>query len=199
MMTDGKKKSQKVQTTPFKSHEKGDTAKLGTSAEEEALPELVSVPLKDYAAQLKEIDDLKQQIKENLEGWQRERADFTNYRNRIERERTQQKQDLSIEIIKKYLVVLDDIQRALKNRPTEGEAGAWSEGIELIKRKLENILEMEGIQPIEVKEFFDPKFHEAISHEEYPDHESGRIIEVVQQGYILGDRVIRPAQVRVAR
>lgn len=199
MMTDGKKKGHKEHTAPLHPEGTGDTAELKQAGEKGETPELVSVPLKDYAAQLKEIDDLKQQVQENLDGWQRERADFTNYRNRIERERAQQKQDLSVEIIKKYLVVLDDIQRALKTRPTEGEAGAWSEGIELIKRKLENILEVEGIKPIQADGHFDPKFHEAISHEESPDHESGKIIEIVQQGYILGDRVIRPALVRVAR
>jgi len=197
MMTEGKKKRDKEHTAPLHPAETADTAELKQKEEEK--PEFVNVPLKDYADQLKEIDDLKQKVMENLDGWQRERADYSNYRKMVERDRSQQKQDLSVEVIKKYLVVLDDIQRAFKTRPIEGEAGAWSEGIDLIRRKLENILETEGIQTVPADGHFDPRFHEAISHEDSPEHESGHIIEVIQQGYILGDRVIRPAMVRVAR
>ena len=102
-------------------------------------------------------------------------------------------QNITGEVIKKYLVVLDDLDRALKMRPTEGEGAAWAEGIELIYRKLQNILDSEGVKRIPAEdEEFDPTRHEAISHEESPDHESGQIIEVVQQGYTLGDRVSAP-------
>ncbi len=96
----------------------------------------------------------------------------------------------------------------MKNRPAEGapagttagEAAAWANGIELIVRKLQAILEAEGVRriPAETEEF-NPTRHEAITHEDSPDHKSGEIIEVVQQGYTLGDRVLRPALVRVAR
>jgi molecular chaperone GrpE len=176
-----------------------DTAPLRHAGKTGA-DEMVTLPLKDYAAQLKEIDDLKEQAQTSLDGWQRERADFINYRNRVEREQSQKKQDLAVEVIKKYLAVSDDINRALKSRPTEGDAAHWAEGIELIRRKLANILDCEGMTPIDAEgKQFDPNFHEAISHEESDSHESGEIIEVVQQGYMLGDRVIRPALVRVAK
>jgi len=103
-------------------------------------------------------------------------------------------------VIKKYLVILDDIERALKNRPKDGDGAGWAEGIELIQRKLLSILDSEGIELInQNKVQFDPNLHEAISSEENPDFESGEVIEVVQQGYKLGDRIIRPAMVRVAR
>jgi molecular chaperone GrpE len=176
-----------------------DTAPLRHAGKTGA-DEMVTLPLKDYAAQLKEIDDLKEQAQTSLDGWQRERADFINYRNRVEREQSQKKQDLAVEVIKKYLAVSDDINRALKSRPTEGDAAHWAEGIELIRRKLANILDCEGMTTIDAEgKQFDPNFHEAISHEESDSHESGEIIEVVQQGYMLGDRVIRPALVRVAK
>jgi molecular chaperone GrpE len=147
-----------------------------------------------------ELEKAKMQANEYLDGWQRERADFTNYRKRIERDQIQLTQNITGNLVKKYLVILDDIDRAMKNRPTQGEAAAWAEGIELIQRKLQNVLEVEGVQPIDAagKEF-DPRYHEAVTHEENPDHPSGHVIEVLQNGYILGDRVIRPAQVRVAR
>ena len=160
----------------------------------------VTVPLKDYADQLKEIDELKANAKEYMDGWQRERADFSNYRKRIEREQTELKQNLVGEIAKRYLVVVDDIERALKAKPTEGESANWAEGIELIYRKLMDILEKEGVLRIPAEnEEFNPHRHEAVTHEESPDHKEGQIIEVVQQGYTIGDRVLRPALVRVAK
>ncbi len=160
----------------------------------------VTVPLKDYADQLKEIDELKSNAKEYMDGWQRERADFSNYRKRIEREQSDLKQNLTGEIIKRYLIIVDDIERALKAKPTEGESASWAEGVELIYRKLMDILEKEGVQRIPAEnEEFDPHRHEAVTHEESPDHKEGQIIEVVQQGYSIGDRILRPALVRVAK
>ena len=101
------------------------------------------------------------------------------------------------DIIKKVLPALDDLERALQNRPTNDP---WASGIELIARKLQNVLESEGIKRIEAQgQEFDPNFHEAISHEPADGVKSGFVIAVVQNGYMLGDRVIRPALVRVAQ
>jgi molecular chaperone GrpE len=159
-----------------------------------------SVPVQEYSALKDELDKIQGQSKDFFEGWQRERADFSNYKRRIEREQSQLSQNLSGNILKKYLVVLDDLERALKTRPAEGDGAAWADGIELIYRKLQKIIEAEGVirMPAE-NEMFDPTRHEAISHEDNPDHDSGEIIEVVQQGYLIGDRILRPALVRVAR
>ena len=123
-----------------------------------------------------------------------------NYKRRIERDQAQMAQSLTGSIVKKYLPVVDDLERALDNVPQDKEAASWAEGIELIYRKLTAILESEGLQRIPAEtELFDPNRHEAISLEDNADHESGEIIEVVQQGYTIGDRVLRPAKVRVAR
>lgn len=167
-------------------------------AEEAALPE---APLTvDVPALERELEQCKTQSASYFEGWQRERADFSNYRRRVERDQTQAYQNAAGNIIKKYLAVSDDLARALKNRPTQGEAAAWSEGIELIYRKLLAQIEAEGVQRMNLDgQYFNPDFEEAISHEDSPDHESGQIIEVVQDGYMLGERVLRPALVRVAR
>jgi molecular chaperone GrpE len=101
------------------------------------------------------------------------------------------------DIIKKVLPALDDLERALQNRPSDD---AWANGIELIARKLQNILENEGVKRIEAKGMaFDPTFHEAITHEPSDDVESEHVIDVIQNGYMLGERVIRPALVRVAQ
>lgn len=162
--------------------------------------EMVSVPLKDYAEQLEVLDDLRKKVDEFSAGWQRERADFSNYRKRMARDQEFQRSSSRIEIIRKYLDVHDDLERALKNVPEEVEQTDWTGGVRLIDQKLRNVLENEGVERIPAEEQeFDPNLHEAISHEENPDFESGEIIEVVQQGYTLGGRVVRPARVRVAK
>jgi molecular chaperone GrpE len=147
-----------------------------------------------------ELEKATAQSAANLEGWQRERAEFSNYKRRVDREQLLQRQYLTGEVIKKYLVILDDLELALKNQPKEGEGAAWAEGINLITRKLQSIIDSEGIERINQDNVpFDPNLHEAISNEENPAFESGQIIEVVRQGYKLGDRILRPAMVRVAR
>ena len=162
--------------------------------------EMITLPQQDYDALQQELENTRSKGNEYFEGWQRERADFSNYKKRVERDYANMGQALTGELIKKYLVVLDDLERALKTRPVNGEGADWAEGIELIYRKLQNIIESEGVVRIQAEnQLFDPSQHEAISHEDDPDHESGEIIEVVQQGYRLGDRVLRPALVRVAR
>jgi molecular chaperone GrpE len=84
--------------------------------------------------------------------------------------------------------------------PDHVKSDAWVNGIMLIYQKLSNLLNSEGMQPIPAENgAFDPAFHEAISSEEVEGFESGKIIEVVQKGYMIGDRVIRPARVRVAK
>ncbi|HML39149.1 MAG TPA: nucleotide exchange factor GrpE [Bellilinea sp.] len=154
----------------------------------------------DLDALTAEMETLRKQCREYQEGWQRERADFINYKKRIERDQVQASQSISANIIKKFLAVQDDMDRAMRNRPAGNENQEWWSGFELITRKLQSILDAEGVKPVAAaNDEFDPNRHEAISHEDNDEVESGRIIEVVQQGYAIGDRVIRPAMVRVAR
>src|SRR5271169_6718910 len=98
-----------------------------------------SVPMQEYSALQEELDKIQKQSKDYFEGWQRERADFSNYKKRIDREQSQLSQNLSGNILKKYLVVLDDLDRALRTRPTEGDGASWADGVELIYRKLQKI------------------------------------------------------------
>lgn len=148
----------------------------------------------------KELEETRQKAEEYLDGWQRARAEFANYKKRVEREQEQIYQTAAGQILKRYLEVLDDMERALKNRPQEGYGAEWAEGIELIYRKLVSILESEGIKAMEAEgQLFDPNLHEAITSEESENHKSGEIIEVLQRGYLLGEKVLRPALVRVAK
>jgi molecular chaperone GrpE len=161
---------------------------------------MVTIPLSEYAAQLEEIDHLTMKADEFSEGWQRERAEFANYRKRMGRDLDAQRDNFKVDIIKKYLAVKDDLDRALKNLPEPLKSEPWINGIELIDQKLSTLLEGEGIVPVPAEGLaFDPQIHEAITSEENDEVESGFIIEVVQQGYKLGDRVIRPTLVRVSK
>jgi molecular chaperone GrpE len=158
------------------------------------------VPLVQYEALQEQMEAIRIKSAENFEGWQRERADFINYKKRIERDQVLNGNQIKGEIIKNYLQILDDLELALKSKPEAGDGKNWAEGIELISRKLRSILESEGVKQIEAEQgYFDPNVHEAISNESDPNFKSGEIIEVLQRGYRFGDRVLRPAKVRVAR
>ena len=153
---------------------------------------------------LDEIENLKQRLEESesktneyRDSWMRSQAEFQNYRKRLDRDHELTYTTMKGDIVKKTLPVLDDLERALQNRPADS---AWASGIQLIARKLQNTLENEGVKKIEAEGMeFDPNFHEAISHEPADGVKSGFVISVVQNGYMLGDRVLRPAMVRVAQ
>ncbi|MBN2044511.1 MAG: nucleotide exchange factor GrpE [Anaerolineales bacterium] len=176
--------------------------------EEELMEDVAAdaAELEAEAEEISELDMLQQQLAEleaesarNLDGWQRAQAEFVNYRKRVERDQSRMYEEAAARIIKRVLPVIDDFNRALQDRPTEGEAGEWANGMELIFRKMQTILESENVTLMQVEgEMFDPNLHEAISQVESPEHQSGQIVEVIQQGYMIGDRVLRAALVRVA-
>ncbi len=183
-----------------------ETTPQGEATASQVPEEVVEVPAvipEEEISQLRaELEEAKQKESEYLSGWQRERAEFFNYKKRMEREQAQGGQNTFANAIRRYLDIADDFERALKskNRPSDGEGAVWAQGIDLIHRKMLAAFEADGVKLIETNgKFFDPNLHEAISHEDSPDHESGQIIDVVQPGYMLGERVIRPARVRVAR
>jgi len=151
----------------------------------------------NFDALQSQLAEAEAKASEYKDGWARSQAEFQNYKKRIERDNELTYASMKGDIIKKVLPALDDLERALQNRPADD---AWASGIELIARKLQNILENEGVKRIEANgAAFDPTFHEAITHEPSDDVESGHVIAVVQNGYMLGERVIRPAMVRVAQ
>jgi molecular chaperone GrpE len=168
-----------------------------TQAEAVATPENGEQLSAEIEALKRQVEEAEAKLAETVQGWQRATADFQNYKKRIERDNEMNYALMKGDILKKVLPALDDLERALQNRPADD---AWANGIELISRKLQNILTSEGLKRIEAEGMpFDPNFHEAISHEHHEDFESGQVIEVVQNGYKLGERVIRPALVRVAQ
>jgi molecular chaperone GrpE len=145
----------------------------------------------------KKLEEAEARTSEYKDSWLRSQAEFQNYRKRLERDNEMMYSSMKGDIIKKVLPVLDDLERALQNRSADDP---WANGIELVARKFQNILESEGVKKIEaVGTEFDPNFHEAISHEPANGVQGGYVIGVVQNGYMIGERVIRPALVRVAQ
>lgn len=166
-------------------------------ATEEGMPEIPENDSVEREALINQLKEAEVKIIEYKDGWARAQAEFQNYKKRMERDNDLMRSSMKGDIIKKVLPALDDLERALQNRPADD---AWANGIELIARKMQNILDSEGVTRIEAKGMaFDPNFHEAISHEPSDEVESGHVIDVVQNGYVIGERVIRPALVRVAQ
>jgi molecular chaperone GrpE len=187
------KKEKSTQDEPLKD----SSQKIDDIPGEELIPEQIAEPAPTLEDLKNKLDEVEKQANEFKEGWQRSLADFQNYRRRVEAEKTDSYQIAVGNIIKKYLPIVDDMERALATRPAEL---AWVDGIDLIYRKLQTILESEGLKCIDAEgKQFDPVFHEAISEEPCEDQPSGVVFAVIQNGYMLGDRVIRPALVRVAK
>jgi molecular chaperone GrpE len=131
---------------------------------------------------------------------QRLQADFVNYKRRVEREREEQTKSANRELILKLLPVLDDFARALGTVPQEMADADWVQGMALIERKLMATLEEEGLKRIGAEgKDFDPWEHEAVFCEQSSDNDEGKVKAVFRDGYKLHDRVIRPAQVVVAK
>jgi molecular chaperone GrpE len=173
-------------------NESGESKAEAVAASEDV--EQLSAEIETLKKQLAESESRTSEYKDN---WLRSQAEFQNYRKRVDRDSELTYLSLKGDILKKVLPVLDDLERALQNRSADDP---WANGIELVARKFQNILESEGLKKIEaVGVEFDPNFHEAISNEPADGVQSGHVIGVVQNGYMLGERVIRPALVRVAQ
>ena len=143
------------------------------------------------------LEEEKQRAGKHHESWQRAAADYQNYKRRMEKERSEVARLASASLVFNLLPLMDDIERALRNVDAKLAGLTWIDGIWMIYRKFEAVLQNTGVTEIEADaQQFDPTVHEAIS--EAPGEE-GKVISVVQKGYKLGDRVIRPAMVIVGK
>jgi molecular chaperone GrpE len=165
----------------------------------DAKPEAQSAPLS--TAELRDaLSEANRQSEEYLDLLRRARADFSNFKRRTDEQRAEQTMQARAETLIKILPIVDDFRRAISNPPTDGVAAEWAQGVLLIERKLRALLEGEGLVRIEAEGAeFNPWEHEAISYQTSPELEDGKVLVVARDGYRLGDRVIRPAQVVVAR
>ena len=126
-------------------------------------------------------------------------AEFDNYRKRVERERRELAQYAGADILTDLLPIVDDLDRALQ-APAGGDAETYRRGVELIQKQMLNLLQRRGVKPIEaVGTQFDPRFHEAVVHEVSDAHREGEVMAELRKGYTLGERLLRPAAVKVAK
>ncbi len=169
--------------------EEEGTKETGESLEEDGLTTLRQC-----------LEEEQAKAAEYLDGWQRARAELVNARKRWERESAQTYTNAQAHCIAKLLSVVDDFERAIQTLPDDLNGLTWVDGILLIHRKLQTILEQLGVAPIEAGSGtpFDPTRHEAVTHEPHDTVEAGAIIAEFQKGFKLGDRIVRPAMVRVS-
>src|SRR5262245_5633650 len=188
--------------------QKGDAAAPGTRERGENEKEL-TVPglLGDIAELTQALTDSREQIEALMrekstmyDQMLRRQAELENSRKRLEREKSDYYQRTRAEVLLELLPVLDNFDRALVSLETsEGDAAALKHGVELIHKQLRGAVTKLGLQPVEsLGKAFDPNVHEAVTVEATDEHEENTVIEEIERGYKLGDRLLRPAKVKVA-
>jgi molecular chaperone GrpE len=168
-----------------------------TEAEQTVDAEAVDIP--EGTNLMQALIEAQTEAQTNKDGWQRARAEFANYKKRVEREKTDMFQRASLDTLRALLPIIDDFDRAFDNVPDEISDNPWLGGISMIQRKFDNVLEQYNIEVIDpVGEVFDPNYHEAIGTDDSDDVESGHVTVTLQKGYKAGEQILRPALVRVA-
>lgn len=146
------------------------------------------------------IEAIQAQANEYLAGWQRARAEFANYKKRVEREMKDSHSSAAGNVLKDILPAIDDFERAMSHIPENLQGDPWVGGVGMILRKFNKMLDDYDVTVIDpTGELFDPNRHEAIGTEASDEVEAGHVTATMQKGYVLGDRVLRPALVKVAQ
>ena len=148
-----------------------------------------------------EIAELQRQRDDYYDRLLRQTAEFDNYRKRIDRERQQVTESAAADLIEDLLPLIDDFERALAAEPgADTSKEAYRRGVELIHRQLVELLKKRGVRALEtVGTDFDPYYHQAVATEPAAGRRDGEVIEELRRGYMLGDRLLRPAMVKVAK
>lgn len=148
------------------------------------------------AAELDEVRQERDRLRDQL---LRRAAEFDNYRKRVERERREQADQTVADLLLHLLAIVDDFERALRAEARD-EPEAYRRGVELIHKQLLELLRRRAVRPIEaLGADFDPHLHQAVTQESSPTHRDGEVIEELRRGYMIGDRLLRPAMVKVAK
>jgi molecular chaperone GrpE len=178
-------------------HAHADEHAEAHGAEPVSAADTVTMPVDEFERFKSEVA----QAQGYLEGWKRERAEFANYKRRIERETKDTYQNASTDVLKNFLPVIDDFERALANAPADLAGTPWFEGTSAILRKMHGVLDTFGVTVVDpTGQPFDPNLHQAIAVSEATDqHPADTVTETLQKGYAVGDRVLRAAFVKVAK
>jgi molecular chaperone GrpE len=162
--------------------------------------ELVESPADAQSEQPPDAAELQRQRDDYYDRLLRKTAEFDNYRKRIDRERQQVTEAAAADLLTELLPLVDDLERALRADPGSEGVEAYRRGVELIHRQLLEVLRKRGVRPVDsVGADFDPHFHQAVAHEAVEGRRDGEVIEEFGRGYMLGDRLLRPAMVKVAK
>ena len=144
--------------------------------------------------------ELQRQRDEYYDLLLRKSAEFDNYRKRVDRDRQNLSDAAAASMLEELLPLMDDLERALKVEATAEGGEAYRRGVELIHRQLGEILRKRGVRPIEaIGVDFDPHYHQAVTYEPAEGRREGEVIEEFRRGYRLGDRLLRPSMVKVAK
>ncbi len=154
-----------------------------------------------------ETASLEQQLQEErnksaeyLDNWRRTAAEFANYKKRVEKDKAEYRQYANDRLLARLLDVMDGFDAAFRAIPENFRNESWVQGIRLTEQKLRTVLESEGVKPIDAEgKDFDPNYHEAMFYEPTPGEPEGRVTGEFQRGYMLGERLLRPARVKVAK
>lgn len=150
------------------------------------------------AGHIKELEELRMRIRELEDGWKRTQADFENFRRHVEQERQDLTRFGTAQMLLKMVPILDNFRRAAAHVPTELQSSGWVKGVQLIEKQLEDALREEGLEPVQAEGAFNPHLHEAISHEPHSTIPENHIIAVVESGWKVGDKILKPSKVRVS-
>ena len=149
-------------------------------------------------AQPDALDELRREKDALQDRLLRTAAEFDNYRKRVERERRELADFMKADVLTELLPIVDNFERALQ--APSSDADSLRKGVELIHKQMLDLLRKRGVTPIEaLGTDFDPNFHQAVIHETSSSHREGEVIEELQRGYMLGDKLLRPAMVKVAK
>jgi molecular chaperone GrpE len=140
------------------------------------------------------------QAAEYLDNWRRATAELSNAKKRMAREQEELRVTAASRLLEKLLPIVDDVERAFTVVPADQANSDWVNGFRLIQRKLQSLLESEGVKTIPAEgQMFDPAVHYAVTHEDADGYREGQIIAELARGYRLGEKVLRPTMVRVAK
>ncbi|OIA99896.1 nucleotide exchange factor GrpE [Paenibacillus sp. LC231] len=168
------------------------------SAEEAVNPEIPVTESADEAGSA-EIEKLQAEVLEHQQRTLRVQADFDNFRRRTQKEKEDLGKYASSKLITELLPVIDNFERALQASEENPEFESFSKGVSMIFRQLESVLATEGLTAMKsVGEPFNPEYHQAIMQVDSEEYEEGIVVEEVQKGYMLKDKVLRPAMVKVS-
>jgi molecular chaperone GrpE len=147
-----------------------------------------------------QLAELKRQAEDNYNNFLRTQADFDNFRRRSRQEKEEFAKYASMKLIEQMLPIIDNMERALAASKDNKDYDALVKGVEMTFRQLDQLLAEEGLKPVDaVGQPFDPEFHQAIAQVESDEHGEGVVVEQLQKGYLLKDKLLRPAMVKVSK